>query len=138
MSELQVTSSSNLSRVLTGLRQHGEKVGELLPTIAEMLVGAVHDVFEAEGPGWEPLAAATLAHRRGTSHKILQDTGAFAGSIDPAWGGTYAEARAGVSYAIFHVTGTTRMPKRNPFDLGPLEQPLLDEVAALLTEQVTS
>lgn len=138
MPDLHVSVDSNLNRVLTGLRQHGEKVSELLPTIAEMLVGAVHDVFEAEGPGWEPLAAATLAHRRGSSHKILQDTGAFAASIDPQWGGTYAEARAGVSYAIFHVTGTSRMPKRNPFDLGPFEQPLLDEVAHLLTESVTS
>lgn len=138
MGDLTVTASSNLEQVLVGYRQHAEKIDHLLPAIAEMLVGAVHDVFEAEGPGWEPLAEVTKQHRRGSSFKILQDTGAFAGSIDPAWGSTYAEAHAGVSYAIFHVTGTSRMKKRNPFELGPFEAPLLDEVAELLGESLTS
>lgn len=138
MSDLQVTSDSNLQRVLSELEVQGGKVTHLMPTIAEMLLGAVADVFEAEGPGWEPLAESTKRGRRGTSQKILQDSGAFAGTIDAAWGESYAEAVAGVSYAIFHVTGTERMPKRNPFELGPFEGPLLDEVAELVSTAVTT
>jgi len=137
VADIEVKVESNLARVLREMRQQSEKVHTLLPAIAEMLVSAVEDVFEAEGPGWEPLAESTLKARRGTSHKILQDTGLFAG-IDPAWGDTYAEAAAGVSYAIFHVEGTVHMPKRNPFDLGPFESPLLDEVASLITTEITS
>lgn len=138
MSDLKVTAGSDLEKAILELRVHAEKAEQLLPTIAEMLVGAVQDVFEAEGPGWEPLAEATKRNRRGGSHKILQDTGVMAASVDPRWGADYAEAVGGASYTIFHVKGTSRMPKRNPFDLGPFEQPLLEEVAALLTEQVTS
>jgi phage gpG-like protein len=138
MADLEVKAETDLAKAIAGLRVHAEKMDALLPTIAEMLVGAVQDVFDAEGPGWEPLAEATKKRRRGSSYKILQDTGVMAASVDPRWGTGYAEAVGGASYTIFHVTGTEYMPKRNPFDLGPFEQPLLEEVAALLTEQVTS
>lgn len=138
MADLEIRGETNLGQVLHHFRDRAEKLRELMPTVAEMLVGAVSDVFDAEGPGWEPLAEATLKKRRGSSHKILQDSGASAALIDGRWGDTYAEAAAGTSYLIFHVHGTKFMPKRNPFDLGPFESPLLDEVAALLTEQVTS
>jgi phage gpG-like protein len=109
----------------------------MLLIVAELLVAGVHDVFEAEGPGWAPLAESTLKARRkgGAGAKILQDTGVMAGSIAPAWGDTYAEAFAGVSYAIYHVSKEPRshLPLRDFFNLGPFESPLLDEVAALLT-----
>lgn len=133
MPDLAVRAESNLNKVLAAIEARGKSVDRALPIIAEMLVGAVQDVIEAEGPGWPGLADSTVRQRRGSSHAILQDTGVFAGSIAPAFGSTYAEAVDGTTYGHFHVTGTRKMPKRNWTDLGPFEAPLLDEVAELLT-----
>jgi hypothetical protein len=41
-----------------------------------------------------------------------------------------------MSYTIFHVTGTKYMPARNPFDLGPFLQDVLDDTADLLVQHV--
>jgi phage gpG-like protein len=128
--------NTELARVLREFQARGQSIDKALPIIAEMLVGAVSDVFEAQGPGWEPLAESTKAHRRGSVYKILQDTGTMAGSVEPRIGPDFAEALLGTSYAIYHVTGTGSMPRRDPTDLGPFEAPLLDEVAAFLTSQI--
>lgn len=136
MATFEIRSSSSLELVLRNLRAKGESAHKALPAIAELLVGGVQDVFEAEGPGWKPLAESTLRRRRknGRGAKILQDTGAAAGSIGPGFGADYAEAFAGVDYLVFH---TRSDPPRNPFDLGPFEGPLLEEVADLLLQQAT-
>jgi phage gpG-like protein len=133
---LEIKADSDLNKVLLELQGKGQSIDKFLPTIGEMLVGAVNDVLEAEGPGWEPLADSTKAQRRGSVYKILQDTGVMAASLEPKIGPTYAEAVFGASYAIYHVTGTSRMPRRDPTDLGPFLDPLLDEVAQLLTQQL--
>lgn len=135
MALIEIRTETTLNRVLAEVAAQGRSIDKGLPVIAEMLVGAVHDVFEAEGPGWEGLKPSTIASRRGTSHKILQDTGLFADSVDAKYGSTYAEAVDGTNYGHFHVTGTSRMARRDPFDLGPFEAPLLDEVAQFLTGQ---
>jgi len=131
--DLDISAQSNLQKVLLDISAHGKSIDRALPVVAEMLHGAVNDVFEAEGPGWEPLSDATKAARRGTSFKILQDTGLLAGSLEPSYGSTYAEVVDGTTYGHYHVTGTKRMPKRDWTDLGPFEEPLLDEVAEFLT-----
>lgn len=133
MSEFEIKADTNLSKVLAELEAKGKSIDRGLPVVAEMLLGAVQDVFEAEGPGWEPLAEVTKAKRRGTSYKILQDTGLLAGSLEPSYGSTYAEVVDGTTYGHYHVTGTKHMRKRDWTDLGPFEQPLLDEVAEFLT-----
>ena len=135
MALISVKAESNLNRVLAEIEAQGRSIDRALPIIAEMVVGAVHDVFDAEGPGWEPLKESTLERRRGTTHKILQDTGVFANSVAPKYGPTYAEAVDGTSYGHFHVTGTARMARRDPFELGPFEAPLLEDVAELLAGQ---
>lgn len=137
MSVFQIKVDSTLALVLEQYQAQAQSAYKMLPAVAELLVAGVLDVFEAEGPGWAPLAEATLRARRkdGKAAKILQDTGMMADSIAPAWGDTYAEAFAGVSYAIYHVSKEPRhrLPMRDFFNLGPFEHPLLDEVAALLT-----
>lgn len=137
---IKATDSRALSTVLLEYQRKAQAIDGMLPTIAELLVGGVLDVFEAEGPGWAPLADATLAARRkaGKGAKILQDSGVMASSIAPAWGDTWAEAYAGVSYAVFHTSPEPRekIPLRDVFNLGPFENPLLDEVAALLTSNL--
>jgi phage gpG-like protein len=133
VADLSVSVESDLNKVLLGLAQQGKSAGNLLPAIAEMLVGAVHDVVEAEGPGWPGLADSTKRQRRGSTYAMLQDTGVFMSSVAGQYGSTYAEAVDGTSYGHFHVTGTKRMPKRDWTDLGPFQAPLLDDVAAMLT-----
>ncbi len=120
---------------LDKLERRARSLSRVMPVAAEALVSAVSDVYEAEGPGWEPLAASTLRQRRGSSAKILQDSGVMAASTSPSHGNDWAEASAGVPYAKFHSAGTRRMPRRDPFDLGPFMDPVLEDVAELLAEE---
>jgi hypothetical protein len=140
MALFEIQADTNLEAVLRDVRGRGQSVDRLLPTVAEMLVGGVLDVIEAEGPGWTPLADSTLRARRkaGRGAKILQDTGVAAATIGQGFGADYAEAFAGVDYLVYHASAAPRtvIPRRNPFDLGPFEGPLLNEVAELLLEQV--
>jgi phage gpG-like protein len=129
--------TSEIAGTLYQLQAKGKALSGLMPAFAEELVSAVSDVYEAEGPGWEPLAESTLARRRGSIAKILQDTGVMAQSTAPGYGGDWAEAYAGASYADFHATGTRYMPKRNPFDLGPFEAEVLESLADMALLEVT-
>lgn len=131
---IRIDGASELNKVLIQLEGRAASLDRVLPTVAEMLVSAVDDVFEAQGPGWKELSPVTLALRRkhGRGAKILQDTGAAARSIGPNWGADYAEAVAGVDYLIYH-NGEFGLPRRWPFDLGPFEAGVLDDVADLLT-----
>lgn len=140
MADLEIKTESNLAKVIGDLESQAGNVVDQMPVVAELLFGAVQDVFEAQGPGWAPLADSTVEARRNRnkgSIRILQDTGVLVGSIGKRYGSTYAEAVAGASYGIFHVTGTKRMPKRDFTNLGPFEAPLLEDVAALLTGALT-
>lgn len=131
--------NTELRRILEDLGQRGRSaVAHLMPVIADMLKTAVDDVYDAEGPGWPDLAESTKQARRGSSYKILQDTGVMAASTGVEHGADWAEAFGGASYADFHATGTVNMPARNPFELGPFEGPLLDEVADLILQEVTA
>ncbi len=127
------------SEVLAALKEldaKGRQITHLMPVVAEMLVAGVSDVYDAEGPGWKDLADSTNQQRRGTSYKILQDTGVMAGSTSPGHGSDWAEAFGGAAYTIFHVTGTKHMARRDPFDLGPFLQDVLDDVGDLVLSEV--
>lgn len=130
---------SNLVDVLQRFERQGRNLGPALPAVEQALIAAIDDVYEAEGPGWEPLAEATLRQRRkgGAGAKILQDTGVMVGSTESVIGSDYVEAFSGVEYAKYHASGTSRMPRRDPFDLGPFEQALLDDVADMLLKELT-
>jgi phage gpG-like protein len=124
-----------LRAVLDELAKNAENLPELMPAVAETLVGAVHEQFDTEGQGkWPPLAASTLAGRRGggVGAKILQDTGLFAGSVTPFYGPDFAEAFTNVPYAIFHTSDAprTKIPYRNPFDID--EEAVLEEVVGMI------
>jgi phage gpG-like protein len=106
-------------------------LGKVTPTIASLLVSAVEDVFEAEGPGWDKLDPKTIKQRRSPAVKILQDTGVLATSIHPEHGHDFGAATAGASYGIFHVTGTKHMPKRD-FTAIDWDETLEDIVAIIL------
>ena len=111
----------DMSRFVEMLRRwekKGHELRRITPTVAAILVTAVEDEFNTEGAstgGWPPLAASTLARRRGTSAKILQDTGVLAGSIRPDYGSDWGAAATDVPYAIYHVSDAprTKIPKRD-------------------------
>ena len=137
MADAVRVDASELVSAVYRLRAKGGNLRGVLPVLGEALVAAVSDVFEAEGPNWEPLAESTKRGRRGTTHKILQDTGLFAASLEKATGADWVEARSGVAYGEFHATGTSRMKKRNPFELGPFEKDFLDDAADVVAREVT-
>jgi len=126
-----------LAAVVHTLEAKGRQLDRLMPQIAEILVAAVDDVYEAEGPDWDDLAQSTKRQRRGSTYTILQDTGKMAGSTMGHAGANWAEARAHDAKARYHASGTSKMPQRNPFDLGPFEDEALDEIAELLLQEVT-
>lgn len=135
---LTTFDTSELTGLFRQLEERGKNVSRLTPAIAEMLKSAVNDVIEAEGPGWKDLADSTKQARRGTSYKILQDTGVLAASIGTESGPDWAEAYAGAAYADFHVTGTRNMPARNPFELGQFMDDVLSDASDLILQELAT
>ena len=112
-----------LGRALRRFERKGRAAAEVMPVVADTLVAAVLETFEQQGPGWPALAPSTVKARRaqGAGAKILQDTGVLAGSIQPSTGtgayGPWAAAGTNIHYGAFHVTGTSRMPRRDFLDV---------------------
>ena len=118
---------SELEDVLGELEKRGANLSDYGPVAADILVGAVLEVFEQEGPGW----AAT--QRGGT---ILQDTGNLVNSISPHSEGEIAEAFTNVPYAGFHVTGTRNMPQRDFLAID--QEATLEEIATAILLDIES
>lgn len=123
--------------VLLRMEANVRNLDRILPVVADILVSAVDDVYQAEGPNWPAFAPSTL-RRRGSmgAAKLLQDTGVMANSTIGESGSNYAQARSTIPYAKYHATGTATLPVRNPFALGPFEAGVLDDVAELLLDEV--
>jgi phage gpG-like protein len=142
---VKVEQDGSITTLLLSYSSKAQAIDKFTPIAAKLLHAAVLDVFEAEGPGWAPLTAATLANRRGGAGKILQDTGVMAGTLGELHGADYAEVEAAAAYAIFHVSklprkmkadGSPRLPMRDFFNLGPYEEPLLEDIGELIANQV--
>jgi phage gpG-like protein len=125
-----------LMDIVHRFEERGRNVSRLTPAIAEIFVSGVSDVYDAEGPGWKDLAGSTQRARRGSSYKILQDSGVMAGSTTAIYGSDWAGAKAGASYADYHARGNANLPRRNPFDLGPFLDEVLDETEDLLLREL--
>jgi phage gpG-like protein len=126
--------SRDVERVLEDFEENAQDLSETMAVVSELLVAAVSDRYESQGGGeWPGLADATIAKRRkgegGT--KILQDTGAMAGSTEASHGSDWAQAATGVEYALHHVFGAPKanIPKRNPFEI---DERYFDEAAELI------
>jgi hypothetical protein len=132
--DFSISVNANLREQLAALQGRGQSLDKAKPVIAQMLLGAVGDMFEAQGPGWAELSEATIRQRRGSSHVILQDTGIMAASAVPVLGPDFVDAVFGASYSVYHAPDAQG---RDITDLGPFEAPLLEEVAAFIATQVT-
>lgn len=134
-----IEARADLAHVFDSLTRRGKNLGRLTPIIAEMLVVAVQDRIEAEGPGWPPLAKSTLAKRRkrGRGAKMLQDTSHLIQNIHGEHGPDFAEAATNVPYIKYHLRGGEIIPKRNPFELEPKEADrIADEVVDMLLSEL--
>lgn len=139
---MATSASVDITELLDVLQGIEDRAGDLsvpMGNIAEALVGRVNDKFEGGGPGWQGLAASTLAKRRkaGKGAEILKDNGRLAGSIEPDSGPDYAEAATDVEYAVYHVSDAprTKIPKRDFLDV--LDDDMLDEAADTIMAYLT-
>lgn len=131
-----VVATAELELLMRSFERRGKSLGQITPVIAEMLVTAVHDVFEAEGPGWKRHAASTLAKRRGrTGHKLLQDSGHLITSVHGEHGSDWAMAATNVPYVRYHLEGGEIIPKRNPFEI---PESISDDVVDLMLSHLVS
>ena len=97
----------SLSQKLDGLRP-------LLEDVKGRLLLSVQQNFTAGGrpKAWTPLAASTIASRRGTSHRILRDTGRLQNSITSRVENRSVIVGTNVIYARIHQEGgTVRVPE---------------------------
>ena len=130
----------DVAEVRQVLQRYERRVGDLsapLSVVAEMLVAAVSDKFDQGGPGWPPLAASTLAKRRGSVAQILVDTGRLAASIHGDAGPDFAEAATDVRYAVYHVSSAPRskIPLRDFFDL---PEDVFEDISRFLLEELAA
>lgn len=104
---------------LVGIAARAVESRPLLEAFAGTLREREARRFDTEGEGeWPPLAASTLERKRGP--RILEESGLLRGSL--TGGAEHVETIIGsellfgtsVDYAVYHRTGTSRMPKRDP------------------------
>jgi hypothetical protein len=81
------------------------------------------------GSAWPDLAASTW--RQKTSGKKVWETGALPGSFAarPPSGDSVEVASEGVPYAIYHHTGTSKMPQRRSLPMPSWLEPKMNEIA---------
>lgn len=118
----------------------------IFPELVPVLEAAVEGQFDAEGAGpssgpWAALSAAYAAWKEGVypGQPLLVATGALRDALTVPTSAhalrDYSSAQfnfgtAGLEYASFHQTGTSRMPARPPFDFGPDFERELQRAAA--------
>lgn len=130
-----VLDDSELQRAMRQMVSRSHAVArEVLPPMAEALHAGVLDVWEAQGPGWDPFAESTLAGPRGRgSPKLLQDSGVSIDTLGLDFDLEFIEVFASTPYMVFHTSDKPRkkIPLRNPFELGPFEEPTMREIEAI-------
>ena len=138
MAAIFTVDTSNLAKVIGSLGLITSDASETMAIAAEMLVTEVGDRWESAGDGqWPPLAASTLAKRRGSSAQILIDTGIARNSVEGEGGEDWAEAASGVNYLVYHCGDGPRkvIPLRDPFSISQAAQ---DRVLDFIEEDLVA
>lgn len=136
--DIGVIGAAETEAVLDGFASRAADLEPVIAAIHRRFMAIEAARFDAEGPGWAPLAPSTLAEKRrkGLSEKILEATGQMRDSFtDPdarghvfnvtagpdrttiEMGSDYRSPNqagkwAGTALAAFHQEGTSRMPAR--------------------------
>lgn len=110
------------------LLRFGERMSDARPAfaaVAEMMRIAERERFDAQGPGWAPLAESTVAQKssEGLDPRILHATLALRQSLTEPGGENFAHITSqglhfGSSnpYGGFHQKGTVSLPVRKVLD----------------------
>lgn len=106
---------SDLLRNLSGFERAADDMRTSAAVVAIELRNLVVQKFDEQGPGWDPLAASTV--RQKGHARILEDSLQLKSGWEIDFGDDFAEAFTSVTYAGYHVTGTSRMPRRDPTDI---------------------
>ena len=132
--DLRIEGQDEIVKLLADFQGRSQAVNRAFPVVGELLIGAVNDVVDMEGPGWPALAPETLARRRlhGRGAQMLRDTGVMMESLEKGYGPEEVWVEFGTPYAVYHING-----KRNPFDLAPVEKGLIEDVNEILLGGIT-
>lgn len=138
-----------LSRQILRKADHVKDFRPAFRRIRDRLRAVAKRQFQTEGGygsgGWPPLAAATIERKRalGQPSRILVATGALRDSLEGTgaghterfgshemhWGST-------IPYGKYHMTGTKRMPRRQPMNMPEAERRnIVKELLAHISEQ---
>lgn len=153
MSWIEVTGVPETVDALDVVGSRASDMTPVWPAVYESFLKGEEGRFDAEGPGWAPLAESTLAEkaRMGYPPNILVATGALKASLTKALaqGAVYRPlpsslemgtdyrspkqrgAWAGTALGAFHQYGTTRMPARPIIDA---EDTYVEEWGPLISE----
>lgn len=110
----------NLTPVLQRLGSISQRLGGLRPLLEDVkgrMLASVQQNFTAGGRprAWTPLARSTLANRRGSSARILRDTGRLQNSITGRIEALSVIVGTNVVYGRIHQQGgTIRIPEVRP------------------------
>lgn len=129
----EVDGLDDVEHHLLGLSARALEPRPLLELFAEQLRQMAQETFDAEGPGWAPLAASTV-ERKGDS-QIGRETDAMMdsltsqgaeGHIEEFFGeelifGTSLTNDEGFPYPAAFDSGTSRQPARPLFDIGEMD-----------------
>lgn len=128
--------------ILAGMEQQFQSVDYTpqMQSFLDTLQIAHGEYFDKDvgpsGAGWPPLAKSTI-QRKGHD-TILEDTGAMRASVEGETGDSIRSAThrglvfgTEVEHAIFHQTGTKRMPKR---EFIGMDEMLLDQLVDKVAE----
>jgi phage virion morphogenesis protein len=110
MPSVRVTiDASQVQQRLSSLSQQLDGLRPLLEDVKGRLLLSVQQNFTAGGRprAWTPLARSTLANRRGTSARILRDTGRLQNSITGRIENRSVIVGSNVLYARVHQEGAT-------------------------------
>lgn len=111
---MKVTVTGNASQELEFLIKQVAKIEQPLKQAAVFMERETKLNFvkeqDPDGNPWAKLKASTL--RRKSTSAILRETGALAGSVVGEVQGNKAIISVGISYGIFHQTGTRNAPQR--------------------------
>lgn len=136
-----IVDVNELTASLRVMAERGQNSAAVNQQVAQILELHVDDKFRDEGPGWAPMRELTLRLRRGSTGKLLQDTGHLA-QISSDYGPDFAEVFTNVEYAkyhlkgprklvpLYHKTGVWHLPVRDFFDIDV--PAALSEVAELV------
>ena len=136
---LEVLGDVQIEREFLRWSERARDASELWDVLHGALMDMEHEQFVSQGghgsEGWSPLKAVTVAEkqRRGYPTEILWRTLTLMDSLtkpDAAGSlfenfGEYMRFGTTVDYAIYHQTGTSRMPARKPVQLTKAERQAL-------------